>query len=71
MGFHSLEVSRAVASIGTVIEWGCQGPRGQGDMAFLFNGDRGSVWNGENVLGTDGGDGDDDEDVLDAAEVCA
>lgn len=40
-------------------------------MASLFNGDRGSVWNGENVLGTDGGDGDDDEDVLDAAEVCA
>lgn len=40
-------------------------------MAFLFNGDRDSVWNGENVLGTDGGDGDDDEDVLDAAEVCA
>lgn len=32
-------------------------------MAFEFNGDRVSVRNGENVLGTDGGNGGDGEDV--------
>lgn len=40
-------------------------------MAFEFNGDRVSVWNGENVLGTDGGNGGDGEDVPNAPEVCA
>lgn len=40
-------------------------------MAFEFNGDRVSVWNGENVLRTDGGNGGDGEDVPNAAEVCA